>query len=163
MEADSGAIGGSDTHEFMVLADSGEAAVLFCEGQDCEYASNVEKASVPIVARETGEALKPLEEKDTPGCRTVDEVTGFLQVPPQKIIKTLLYETEKEVVAALVRGDREVNEIKLLNELGALRLELAGAVTVRNLTGAAVGFAGPVGLEGVRIIADPEAVAAISK
>lgn len=162
VEADSGAIGGSDTHEFMVLADSGEAAVLFCEGQDCEYASNVEKASVPVVARGTEEVLKPLEEKDTPGCRTVDEVTGFLQVPPQKIIKTLLYETEKEVVAALVRGDREVNEIKLLNELGALRLELAGAVTVRNLTGAAVGFAGPVGLEGVRIIADPEAVAVVN-
>lgn len=156
VEADSGAIGGSDTHEFMVLADSGEASVLFCEGGECDYASNVEKASLSCSAAKAVEDLKPLAEKETPGCRTVEEVSRSIGVPPQRIIKTLLYETEKEVVAALVRGDRDVNEIKLLNALGCLRLELAGANTVRSATGAVPGFAGPVGLTGVRIIIDPE-------
>jgi len=156
VEADSGAIGGSDTHEFMVLADSGEASVLFCEGGECDYASNVEKASLACLAAKAAEDLKPLAEKETPGCRTVEEVSRSIGVPPQQIIKTLLYETEKEVVAALVRGDRDVNEIKLLNALGCLRLELAGANTVRSATGAAPGFAGPIGLTGVRIIIDPE-------
>lgn len=156
VEADSGAIGGSETHEFMVLADSGEASVLFCEGGECDYASNVEKAALAFVAAKAEEDLKPLAEKETPGRRTVEEVSKFIGVPPQKIIKTLLYETEKEVVAALVRGDRDVNEIKLLNALGCLRLELAGANTVQSATGASVGFAGPVGIKGVRIIADPE-------
>lgn len=156
VEADSGAIGGSDTHEFMVLADSGEGSVLFCEGGECDYASNVEKASLACSAAKTTEDLKPLAEKETPGCRTVEEVSRSIGVPPQQIIKTLLYETEKEVVAALVRGDRDVNEIKLLNALGCLRLELAGANTVRSATGAAPGFAGPMGLSGVRIIVDPE-------
>ena len=110
--------------------------------------------------REPGEKedLKPIIEKETPGCRTVEEVTRFLGIPPQKIIKTLLYETEKEVVAALVRGDREINEIKLLNTLGCLRLELAGANTVLRVTGAPVGFAGPVGLKNCKIVADPEVV-----
>lgn len=162
VEADSGAIGGSDTHEFMVLADSGEASVLFCEGGECDYASNVEKAALAFVAAKAEEELKPLTEKETPGCRTVEEVSKFIGVPPQKIIKTLLYETEKEVVAALVRGDRDVNEIKLLNALGCLRLELAKENTVRSVTGAPVGYAGPVGLNGVRIIADPEAAAMVN-
>jgi prolyl-tRNA synthetase len=158
VEADSGAIGGSDTHEFMVLADSGEASVLYCRDTKCDYASNVEKAAQAV--REPGEKedLKPIIEKETPGCRTVEEVTRFLGIPPQKIIKTLLYETEKEVVAALVRGDREINEIKLLNTLGCLRLELAGANTVLRVTGAPVGFAGPVGLKNCKIVADPEVV-----
>lgn len=156
VEADSGAIGGSDTHEFMVLADSGEASVLFCEDGVCDYASNVEKASLDYVAAKADEELKPLSEKETPGCRTVEEVVQFIGVPANKIIKTLLYETEKEVVAVLVRGDRDVNEIKLLNLLSALRLELAGAGTVQSATGAPVGFAGPVGLKGIRIIADQE-------
>lgn len=161
VEADSGAIGGSDTHEFMVLADSGEALVLYCEGTGCNYASNVEKASQSFKVEKSEEEPKPLVEKETPGCRTVEEVATFLGVTPKKIIKTLLYESEKEVVAALVRGDREVNEVKLLNALGALRLELAGANVVQRVTGASVGFAGPVGLKGVKIIADWE-VAALS-
>lgn len=162
VEADSGAIGGSDTHEFMVLADSGEASVLFCEGGECDYASNVEKAALAFVAAKAEEDLKPLAEAETPGCRTVEEVTQFLGIEPQKIVKTLLYETDKEVVAALVRGDRDVNEIKLLNALGCIRLELARENTVRNATGAPVGFAGPVGLKGVRIIADPEVAAMVN-
>lgn len=162
VEADSGAIGGSDTHEFMVLADSGEAIVLYCENQDCGYAANNEKASVPVKEQKSGEALLPLSRVETPGCRTVEEVARFLRVSPKKIIKTILYETEKEVVAALVRGDREINEIKLMNTLGCLRLELAGAKTVQQVTGAAVGFAGPVGLHGCTIVADLEVFAIVN-
>jgi prolyl-tRNA synthetase len=156
VEADSGAIGGSDTHEFMVLADSGEAIVLYCENQDCGYAANNEKAWVPATGKKSEEEPKPLTGIDTPGCRSVEEVVQFLGISSQKIIKTILYETEKEVVAALVRGDREINEVKLLNALGCLRLELAGSKTVQQATGAAVGFAGPVGLKGIVIVADPE-------
>ncbi|MCL6634934.1 MAG: proline--tRNA ligase [Peptococcaceae bacterium] len=162
VEADSGAIGGSTTHEFMVLAESGEASVLFCGKEDCDYASNVEKAALDFVAAGPDEEMRPLAEKETPGCRTVAEVAEFIGVSPKKVIKTLLYETGKETVAALVRGDREVNEIKLLNVLGALRLELAGAGTVRSATGASPGFAGPVGLKGIRIVADPEAAAMVN-
>lgn len=162
VEADSGAIGGSDTHEFMVLAESGEATVLFCEDGECDYAANVEKAALAYQEAKDEDDLKPLTEKETPGCRLVEEVSRFLGVSPKKIIKTLLYETEKEVVAALVRGDRDVNEIKLLNTLGSLRLEMAGAGVVLSATGAPVGFAGPVGLKGIRIVADPEVAAMVN-
>ncbi len=159
VEADSGAIGGSDTHEFMVLADSGEAAVLFCGNSTCDYASNVEKAGQVFKAEKEKEEVKPLAAKDTPDIRTVELVSKFLKVPSQRIIKTILYENEHEVIAALVRGDREINEIKLLNALGCLRLDLAGENTVKKTTGAALGFAGPVGLKGVKIIADLEVAA----
>lgn len=162
VEADSGAIGGSDTHEFMVLADSGEAIVLYCENQACGYAANNEKASVPAGEKISEETPKPLTRQDTPGCRSVEEVSQLLDVAPQNIIKTILYETEKEVAAALVRGDREINEVKLLNALGCLRLELAGAKIVQEATGAAVGFAGPVGLKGCRVVADPEVMAMVN-
>lgn len=159
VEADSGAIGGSETHEFMVLAESGEASVLFCENGSCDYAANVERAAQNSAPDKAKESLNKLTEKETPECRTVEEVTLSLGIPPQKIIKTLLYETDAEVVAVLVRGDREVNEIKLLNLLGCLRVELAGENTIKKATGASRGFSGPVGLKGVRIIADLEVVA----
>lgn len=162
VEADSGAIGGSDTHEFMVLADSGEAIVLYCENQACGYAANNEKAAIPPEKKNSEEAPKPLSRAETPGCRSVEEVVRFLHVSSPKIIKTILYETEKEVVAALVRGDREINEIKLVNTLGCLRLELASAKTVQEVTGAAVGFAGPVGLKGCTVVADPEVMAMVN-
>ncbi|OPX86220.1 MAG: Proline--tRNA ligase [Pelotomaculum sp. PtaB.Bin104] len=155
VEADSGAIGGSDTQEFMVLADSGEATVLFCENEACDYAANVEKAASAPVTAAPVEEQKPLAEVPTPGAHTVEEVAAFLNVAPQRIVKTLLYETEKEVVAVLVRGDREVNEVKLANALGCLQLNLAGPDTVSSVTGARVGFAGPVGLK-VKILVDRE-------
>lgn len=156
VEADSGAIGGNESHEFMVLAESGEASVLFCENDTCDYAANVERAAQISPPDNAGEGLNELTEKETPECRTVEEVTRSLGIPPQKIIKTLLYETDTEVVAVLVRGDREVNEIKLLNLLGCLRVDLAGENTILKVTGAARGFSGPVGLKGVKIIADLE-------
>ncbi|MFX4260889.1 proline--tRNA ligase [Pelotomaculum propionicicum] len=156
VEADSGAIGGNESQEFMVLAESGEASILFCESDTCNYAANVERAAQINPPDKAKEGLDKLTEKETPECRTVEEVTRSLGIPPQKIIKTLLYETDTEVVAVLVRGDREVNEIKLLNLLGSLRVDLAGENTILKVTGAARGFSGPIGLKGVKIIADLE-------
>jgi len=156
VEADSGAIGGRDTHEFMVLAESGEATVVFCPRESCAYAANDERAESPPVRPAAAEQPGALQEVLTPGRHTVAQVTSFLQVEPGRIIKTLLYQTEQGVVAALVRGEREVNEVKLQKAAGVLRLELADAATVREITGAKVGFAGPVGLKGVKIIADEE-------
>lgn len=154
VEADSGAIGGSTTHEFMVLADSGEATILYCDS--CDYAANVEKVALPpAVLNSTDEKLE-LQEVSTPNAHTVEQVTKFLNAERNQIIKTLIYKTDQGVVAALVRGDRELNEIKLYNVLGCLTLELADAKTVEQVTGAAVGYAGPVNLENVRIIADHE-------
>jgi prolyl-tRNA synthetase len=145
VEADSGAIGGSYSHEFMVLAESGEDAVLACT--DCSYAANVERAdSLDLFPMYPGEEMKDKERKATPDCRTVEEVTRFLGVPPQKLIKTLIYQTEHGAVAVLVRGDQEVNETKLAKVLDCQELLLADGPTVQQLTGAPVGFAGAVDL-----------------
>lgn len=154
VEADTGAIGGSVSHEFMVLADSGEAVVVYCPDEACGYAANAEKAESLFVPDNGGEE-GPLELVATPGMRTVEEVTGYLGVPARRLIKTLLYHTERGLVAALVRGDREVNEVKLQRSLGALKLELADGEAVEAATGAPVGFAGPVGLE-LPVVVDRE-------
>lgn len=146
VEADTGAIGGSVSHEFMVLADSGEAVIVYCPDEACGYAANVEKAESMFVP-ETGGEEGPLEMVATPGMRTVEEVTGFLGVPAKQLVKTLLYRTERGLVAALVRGDREVNEVKLQNHLDVLTLELADEAAIEAATGAPVGFTGPVGLK----------------
>ena len=129
---------------------------FFCEDESCDYAANVERAAQICRPDNGKESMNELAEKETQDCRTVEEVTRFLGAPPQKIIKTLLYETDTEVVAVLVRGDRDVNEIKLLNLLGCLRVDLAGENTIKKVTGASRGFSGPVGLQGVKIIADLE-------
>jgi len=171
VEAEAGAIGGKDTHEFMVLAEAGEATIVFCSRQSCGYASNVEKAASPVQnsvqysaqgqASYAGdsEQLLPLTEVYTPNMRTVEEITTFLNVPAQRLIKSLLYETERGIVAALIRGDRELNEVKLQKVLDVRKAELAGAETVERITKAGVGFTGPVNLEGVQLIADPEVMA----
>lgn len=157
VEADTGAIGGSVSHEFMVLADSGEAVVVYCPDEACGYAANAEKAESLLVPEPAGEE-GPLELVATPGMRTVEEVTGFLGLPARRLIKTLLYHTERGLAAALVRGDREVNEVKLQRCLGVLELELADGETVEAATGAPVGFAGPVGLE-LPMVVDREVAA----
>jgi len=151
VEADTGSIGGSSSHEFMVLADSGEDAIVSCSS--CEYAANVEKAEArPIEAEEHADA-RPLERVATPDKRTIEEVSEFLGVHAAAMIKTLVLLADNEPVIALVRGDHELNEIKLKNFLDCTELEMANDEVVTKVTGAPVGFAGPVGLT-VKIVAD---------
>ncbi len=154
VQADSGAIGGSYSHEFMVLAETGEDTIAVCDS--CAYAANLEKAAVvwngEVCTRECPEA----EEKLTPGQHTVEEVAAFLDVAPGKILKTLLFAADGKPVAALVRGDRELNEVKLKNLTGATEVELASPEQVREWTGAPVGFAGPVALAVDQVYADLE-------
>jgi len=152
VEAESGPIGGEASHEFMVLAETGEDALVECE--QCRYAANLERAE--IGDRES--PPPPLPEKQlrkvhTPGRSSIEQVSGFLQCLPQQMIKTLIYLADGEPVAVLVRGDHEVNENKLRRVLGANRIELADPDTIERVTGAPVGFAGPIGLR-VRLVAD---------
>lgn len=153
VEADTGSIGGSFSHEFMVMADSGEDEIVSC--LDCRYAANLEKAEVRAGAPApvgTGPP-PPVEEIDTPGIRTIEALTSFLSVPADHLIKTLIFSVGDEVVAGLVRGDHELNEVKLKAILGADTVELADPALVEKVTGAPMGFAGPVGLN-LRMIAD---------
>ncbi|HEY6000209.1 MAG TPA: proline--tRNA ligase [bacterium] len=153
VEADSGQIGGSFSHEFMVLADTGEDAVVSCTA--CGYAANLEKAQVAQPARtEDVDAGRLPARVATPGMRTVEEVTAFLGVDAQRLVKTLLFDAGGEIVAVLVRGDHQVNETKLKNHLGGREAVPATPAQVEKATGAPVGFAGPVGLAGVPVFAD---------
>lgn len=154
VEADSGAIGGSFSHEFMVLADTGEDTIATCK--DCDFAANLEKAEVKCDGPDCPECSLPAEKVSTPGMHTVEEVAGFLNVVPEKIIKTMLYNADGMSVAALIRGDRELNEIKLKNILNVQNLTMASRKEVETWSGAKVGFAGPVGLKVERIVADLE-------
>jgi prolyl-tRNA synthetase len=152
VEADTGAIGGSQSHEFQVLADSGEDAIASC-GQ-CSYAANAEKAEGRLEPLPRGPG-RSLEAVATPNQRSVEEVSAFLGVPPSRFVKTLVYVTDTgQPIVALVRGDRVLSEAKLKNAIGAAAVVLADEATVERVTGAPVGFAGPVGLR-ARIIADP--------
>jgi prolyl-tRNA synthetase len=155
VESDTGAMGGKRAHEFMVrvTTDGGEADILSCPA--CGYAANLEKAEAGKPGT-PGAGSAPLQRVPTPGARTVEEVTAFLGVGPEKLIKTLLYVADGVPVAGLVRGDRELNEVKLKNALGVTQLELASPELIERLTGAPVGFAGPVELSGVRVLADFE-------
>ncbi len=158
VEADSGPIGGNVSHEFMVLADSGEATIIYCPEAECGYAANVEKAFAKPRTAANDELPASVELVQTPGMKTVEDVCAFLGVGPERLVKTLLYETDEGVVAALVRGDREVNEVKLQNLVQTVRLELAEPETIRRVTGAPVGFAGPVGLDVQTLVVDEEVV-----
>jgi len=152
VEADTGLIGGTSSHEFMVLAETGEETIVYSgEGT---YAANVERAEVSAPEPAELPALRPLTAVSTPGRRTVEEVTSFLNIAPAQLVKTLLYSTGKETVAVLVRGDHAVNEIKVKRLLGATDIELVAPELVPQLTGAPVGYVGPVGLKKIRILAD---------
>jgi prolyl-tRNA synthetase len=153
VEADTGAIGGSQSHEFQVLAESGEDAVASCD--TCEYAANVEKAEVRQRLAEDGAVWGAgLEKVPTPGKKTVAEVAEFLSLPTQRFIKTLVYKTDaSEMVAVLVRGDHEVNETKLKTLLGHREVALADDAAVRAATQTAPGFLGPIGMQ-LRLVAD---------
>jgi prolyl-tRNA synthetase len=152
VEADTGLIGGSSSHEFMVLADTGEETVVYSDTGS--YAANVERAEVAPPTETDESGLRPLTTVGTPNRRTVEEVTEFLKIAPRQLVKTLLYATDREDIAVLVRGDHDVNEIKVKRLLGVTELELAGPEKVQARTGAPVGFAGPVGLKGIKILAD---------
>lgn len=152
VEADTGPIGGSSSHEFMVLADSGEGAIVSCGS--CDYSANVEKAECPPGgAAEGGREARPLRRVSTPGKRTVEEVSAFLGIDPAVLLKTLVFETDRGEVAVVLSGRYEVNEVKVKNLLGAEWIRLAPEERVRELTGAPSGYAGPVGLR-VRVLAD---------
>jgi prolyl-tRNA synthetase len=155
VDADSGAIGGSESSEFMVLAESGEDTVLRCD--TCGYAANAERAGIPVGSRESRVESREAVSKvvPTPGAHTVAQVCEFLKMGQEQIIKTIIVRAGNDVVAALVRGDRELNLPKLGRFLGT-PADLADATTVVRVSGAPVGFAGPVGLKDVRIVADYE-------
>ena len=155
VEADSGAIGGNESHEFMVLADSGECTILYCES--CDYAANVERA----ISREDesageGVEMKPLEKIATPGLKTIQDLVRELGIPEQNQVKTLMYYADGEVVAVILRGDRDLNEIKLKNFLNCQQLFMADEQSVREQCGAGFGSLGPVELK-ARIYIDSEA------
>ena len=154
VEATTGAIGGSFSHEFMVLADTGEEEIVWC---DCGFGSNVEKAECAVLKRAVDKSQEqPVSEIATPDLRTIEEVGNFLKLSSDRFIKTLIYMADSTPVVALVRGDYEVNEAKLQQVLGAGNLYLADPETVEKITGAPQGFAGPVNLadKNVKIIAD---------
>ncbi|HHO76233.1 MAG TPA: proline--tRNA ligase, partial [Deltaproteobacteria bacterium] len=153
VEADSGPIGGNFSHEFMVLAETGEDTILSCS--ECSYAANLEKAEI-AKAEEPGFREAPsgsFEKVHTPGIKTVEDVCAFLDIEPENLVKTLIYTTDKGLVAALVRGDHEVNDAKLRRVVGCEALSLADEAEIEKSTSAPRGFAGPVGIK-VRTIAD---------
>jgi prolyl-tRNA synthetase len=155
VEAESGAIGGSYSQEFMVLADTGEDAIAVCDA--CRYAANVERAEIAAAPTSQPTDLRqPLERVETPGKTSVEAVAAYLGVPPQAVVKTLLYDVDGQVIGVLVRGDRQVNEAKLAKHLRAGGLRFADRATIERLTGGPEGFSGPIGLSGVPLLADHE-------
>ncbi len=157
VEADTGVMGGKESHEFMVPAETGEDAIAVCPA--CGYAANVEQAAIGAGISAPERTAEKLEEVSTPGLRTVEELSEFFSAPPSRFIKTLIYLAGGKPAAVLIRGDREVNEAKLARRLGAAAV-LADGETIRAVTGAPLGFAGPVGLTGVEVLADYSVAAA---
>ncbi|MBT1071616.1 proline--tRNA ligase [Pelotalea chapellei] len=154
VEADTGSIGGSSSHEFMVLADSGEDAIVSCN--TCRYAANVEKAEARNVQSAAKAEQLPLQKTATPEMKTITDVANFLRMSADKTIKTLVYSSSAgEHVMALLRGDHDLNEIKLKNHLSWDEIEMATETDIQKITGSPVGFLGPVGLkQKVTVIAD---------
>lgn len=143
VEADGGAIGNATTHEFTVLAETGESDIVYCE--KCDYAANAEKSELkPIVA--PAEEELPLEKVNTPGTKTIEAVAEFLNTPIEKNIKAVIFQNEKDqVICAFVRGDHEVNDVKLQNITGAITLKMAEESAIRAI-GGVPGFMSPIGL-----------------
>ena len=162
VQADSGAIGGSASEEFMVLADTGEDAVVRCTA--CGYGANLEKAETgKLKAPWEDETVGRLEEVETPGRGGIDSVVELLHITASRMIKCLVYETEQGFVVALVRGDLDVNEVALKNVLGVEHLALASEEKVQKATGAPVGFVGPHHLpKDVRLVADESVRGAVN-
>jgi len=163
VEADTGLIGGSFSHEFMVLADTGEEAIVSCD--TCGYAANMEKAEAsppPQPSLFDGEGmgmggggeLLPLEKRITPGKKSVEDVAAFLGVTPGQLVKTLIVRGGDRVAAVLLRGDHELNEVKIAKFFDTTDVQLLSPEEVEKVTGAPSGFSGPVGLKKIQIIAD---------
>lgn len=151
VEADSGAMGGDVSHEFMVPSPVGEDVLIRCP--KCGYSANRERAEPAPLLQENHAALRTLKEIPTPNKHTIQEVSDFLQIKPHQMVKTMIYISNGQPVAVLLRGDHEVNETKLTKVLGQGAVALADQATIEQVTHARVGFAGPVGLK-VEIIAD---------
>ncbi|HEX67577.1 MAG TPA: proline--tRNA ligase [bacterium] len=151
VEADPGLMGGKVSHEFMAPAENGEDIIVLCK--NCGYASNREMARTISLAP-LEEEEKPIKKVPTPGASSIEDVSQLLNLPPKRLVKTLILESEKGPVALMVRGDHELNLLKVKKLLGVKNLELASPALIEKVTQAPVGFAGPVGLKGVKIIAD---------
>jgi len=154
VEADTGAIGGSFSHEFMVLAKTGEDEIVTCN--NCGYSANIEKA--PVIQKEYLENREdedelPIEKVYTPNVKSIDEVSQFLKIPKRKIVKTIILTDGEDIVAAMVRGDYEINIVKIKNILGWDVIYFATEETVKEVTNAPSGFAGPIGIK-CKVIAD---------
>jgi len=150
VEADSGAIGGKDSREFMAVSETGEDEIIYCPA--CKYAANAEKAESVKEKTKSGEPL-PVEEVATPGAATIEEVADFLKVPASRTLKAVFYIADGAMVFVVIRGDLAVNEIKLKNQLHATDLRMATETEVI-AAGIVAGAASPVGLKGYRVIAD---------
>lgn len=146
VDADSGAMGGSGSQEFMVKSPVGEDGIAYCD--DCGYSANYEKAECVPNTKPSVEGDFDMEKIHTPKAHTIDELVEFLNAEAYNFAKTIIYKADDKYIAAMVRGDREINEVKLKNLVGCIDdLELAEPHMVREITGAEVGFAGPVGLD----------------
>ncbi|HEY0141920.1 MAG TPA: proline--tRNA ligase [Thermoanaerobaculia bacterium] len=153
VEADTGNIGGSASHEFMVLAETGEDAVVSCP--NCRYGANVEKATSKFFDDEPEPApSEAIAELHTPGTQSIDDVGKFLNKPTSELVKTLVFDTDLGPVMVLVRGDREGNEIKIKNHLGAQWMEMLADSRFEEATGGPIGYCGPVGTKCARVLAD---------
>ncbi len=152
VEADNGAIGGGHSHEFTVLAPSGESSIAYCE--NCDYAASDEKAELKVICAAV-EEMKTLEKVSTPNCHTIEMVKNFLNIPIEKTIKAVAFQDDDgRLILAFVRGDHEVNEIKVLNVSNALHLHMAEESAI-NAVGGSAGFMSPIGLkDGATIIVD---------
>ena len=153
VQADSGAIGGSFSHEFMVLADTGEDTIAVCN--DCSWAANLEKAEVKLAEPGDSVEQQPMVKVETPGKRKVNSVCEFLAITPDQLVKTLVYLADDEPVAVLLRGDCELEEVKLKNYLGVTEIRPADDKEIYDATGVPSGYLGPVGIR-IRLLADQE-------
>ncbi|MBA7609820.1 Proline--tRNA ligase [subsurface metagenome] len=158
VEADSGAIGGKDSHEFMLIAENGEDEVIRCDS--CQYATNVDKA-VSVKRQIKPEKLLPLEEVATPGMKTIEELANFLNMPKDHTLKAVFYAADGQVVFAMIRGDLDVNEVKLQRLLKCTDLHLATEAEV-SAAGISAGYASPMGLKGIKIVADDSVTGGIN-
>ena len=156
VEADSGAIGGSNSAEFMVKSEVGEDEIVFCK--ECDYAANIEKA-VSVNHEACKEEMLDLEEVETPEIRTIEELQSFMNVDASKCAKTLIFNADGRSVAVVVRGDRDVNDTKVANAIGdVIEMDMASEEMVKAVTGAATGFAGPIGIKADYLFIDQEVV-----